>query len=253
MRLLIDIPRTIITIVAGVLATIVAVLLIAIIVPFDNTSPMIDRIIRAWSRVWLVTSGTHLEVEGSDNIDPSRSYVVVANHLSAFDIMACLLAVPLPIRFLAKKELFRVPVLAQGMRMVGIIEVDREARGAIHSEVNRQSRELIEKGRSLIIYAEGTRPRNGVMKPFKKGAFTMAIRSGLPILPLAIHGSYEAWPPSKPVIRGGLIRVVIDKSMETDGMNSADTGDLRDQVREIIGGRVEEMGGAVAPIPPSSQ
>jgi 1-acyl-sn-glycerol-3-phosphate acyltransferase len=139
------------------------------------------------------------------------------------------------------------------MRMVVIIEVDREARGAIHSEVNRQSRELIEKGRSLIIYAEGTRPRNGVMKPFKKGAFTMAIRSGLPILPLAIHGSYEAWPPSKPVIRGGLIRVVIDKSMETDGMNSADTGDLRDQVREIIGGRVEEMGGAVAPIPPSSQ
>jgi 1-acyl-sn-glycerol-3-phosphate acyltransferase len=253
MRLLIDIPRTIITIVAGVLATIVAVLLIAIIVPFDNTSPMIDRIIRAWSRVWLVTSGTHLGVEGSDNIDPSRSYVVVANHLSAFDIMACLLAVPLPIRFLAKKELFRVPVLAQGMRMVGIIEVDREARGAIHSEVNRQSRELIEKGRSLIIYAEGTRPRNGVMKPFKKGAFTMAIRSGLPILPLAIHGSYEAWPPSKPVIRGGLIRVVIDKSMETDGMNSADTGNLRDQVREIIGGRVEEMGGAVAPIPPSSQ
>jgi 1-acyl-sn-glycerol-3-phosphate acyltransferase len=89
--------------------------------------------------------------------------VVVANHLSALDIMACLLAVPLPIRFLAKKELFRVPVLAQGMRLVGIIEVDREARGAIHSEVNRQSRDLIEKGRSLIIYAEGTRPRNGVM------------------------------------------------------------------------------------------
>ncbi len=112
--------------------------------------------------------------------------------------MACLLAVPLPIRFLAKKELFRVPVLAQGMRMVGIIEVDREARGAVHSEVNRQSRELIEKGRSLIIYAEGTRPRNGVMKPFKKGAFTMAISSGLPVLPLSIHGSYEAWPPGTP-------------------------------------------------------
>jgi 1-acyl-sn-glycerol-3-phosphate acyltransferase len=253
MRLLIDIPRTIITVVAGVLATIIAVLLIAIIVPFNNNSPTIDRIIRAWSRVWLATSGTRLEVEGGDNIDPNRSYVVVANHLSALDIMACLLAVPLPIRFLAKKELFRVPVLAQGMRLVGIIEVDREARGAIHSEVNRQSRELIEQGRSLIIYAEGTRPRNGVMKPFKKGAFTMAIRSGLPVLPLSIHGSYEAWPPGKPVVRGGLIRVMIDKPVETDGMTSADTGELRDQVREIIGGRVEEMGGAVAPLPPSSQ
>jgi 1-acyl-sn-glycerol-3-phosphate acyltransferase len=253
MRLLIDIPRTIITVVAGVLATIVAVLLLAVIVPFNDTSPMIDRVIRGWSRIWLTTSGTRLEVEGGDNIDPKRSYVVVANHLSALDIMACLLAVPLPIRFLAKKELFRVPVLAQGMRLVGIIEVDREARGAIHSEVNRQSRDLIEKGRSLIIYAEGTRPRNGVMKPFKKGAFTMAIRAGLPVLPLSIHGSYEAWPPAKPIVRGGLIRVVIDKPVETDGLTSADTGDLRDQVREIIGGRVEEMGGAVAPLPPSSQ
>jgi 1-acyl-sn-glycerol-3-phosphate acyltransferase len=253
MRLLIDIPRTIITVVGGVLATIIAVLLIAIIVPFNNNSPTIDRIIRVWSRVWLAASGTRLEIEGGDNIDPSRSYVVVANHLSALDIMACLLAVPLPIRFLAKKELFRVPVLAQGMRLVGIIEVDREARGAIHSEVNRQSRELIEQGRSLIIYAEGTRPRNGVMKPFKKGAFTMAIRAGLPVLPVSIHGSYEAWPPGKPIVRGGLIRVMIDKPVETDGMTSADTGDLRDQVREIIGGRVEEMGGAVAPLPPSSQ
>ena len=179
MRLLIDIPRTIITVVAGVAATIIAVAAIAVIVPFNNTSPLIDRVIRTWSRVWLAASGTRLEVEGEDNIDPGRSYVVVANHLSALDIMACLLAVPLPIRFLAKKELFRVPVLAQGMRMVGIIEVDREARGAIHSEVNRQSRELIENGHSLIIYAEGTRPRNGVMKPFKKGAFTMAISAGL--------------------------------------------------------------------------
>ena len=129
--------------------------------------------------------------------------------------------------------------------MVGIIEVDRQARSAVHSEVNRQSRELIEKGRSLIIYAEGTRPRNGVMKPFKKGAFTMAISSGLPVLPLSIHGSYEAWPPGKPLVRGGVITVVLDKPVETEGMSASDTGDLRDQVREVIAGRVEALGGAV--------
>ncbi len=245
MRLLIDIPRTIITVVAGVTATIVAVALIGITVLFNDSSPFIDQIIRGWSRVWLIASGTRLEIEGDDNVDPNRSYVVVANHLSTLDIMACLLAVPLPIRFLAKKELFKVPVLAQGMRMVGIIEVDREARGAIHSEVNRQSRELIENGRSLIIYAEGTRPRNGVMKRFKKGAFTMAISSGLPVLPLSIHGSYEAWRPGTPIVRGGLIRIMLDKPVETEGMTSSDTGDLRDQVQEVIAGRVEAMGGKV--------
>jgi 1-acyl-sn-glycerol-3-phosphate acyltransferase len=245
MRLFIDVPRTIITVVVGVTATIIAVAFIAVMVVINDRSPLLEKIIRVWSRVWLVASGTKLEVEGAENIDPNRSYVVVANHLSTLDIMACLLAVPLPIRFLAKKELFRVPVLAQGMRMVGIIEVDRQARGAVHSEVNRQSRELIEKGRSLIIYAEGTRPRNGVMKPFKKGAFTMAISSGLPILPLSIHGSYEAWPPSTPLVRGGLIKVILDKPVETEGMTASDTGELRDQVREVIAGRVEALGGAV--------
>jgi len=245
-RLLLDVPRTLITVIAGVTATILAVAVISIIVLFDDTSPVIDRIIRVWSRIWLVASRTDLVVEGQDNIDPDRSYIVVANHLSALDIMACLLAVPLPIRFLAKKELFRIPVLAQGMRMVGIIEVDREARGAVHTEVNRQSRELIEKGRSLIIYAEGTRPRNGVMKPFKKGAFTMAITSGLPILPLSIHGSYQAWPPGTPLARGGSIRVIIDKPIETEGLSTSDTGELRDQVREVIAARVSSMGGEIA-------
>ena len=245
MRLFIDVPRTIITVVVGVTATIIAVAFIAVMVVINDSSPMIEKIIRVWSRAWLAASGTKLEVVGAENLDPNRSYVVVANHLSTLDIMACLLAVPLPIRFLAKKELFRVPVLAQGMRMVGIIEVDRQARGAVHSEVNRQSRELIEKGRSLIIYAEGTRPRNGVMKPFKKGAFTMAISSGLPVLPLSIHGSYEAWPPGTPLVRGGVIKVILDKPVETEGMTASDTGDLRDQVREVIAGRVEALGGAV--------
>jgi 1-acyl-sn-glycerol-3-phosphate acyltransferase len=243
---LLDVPRTLITVIAGVTATIVAVAVISIIVLFNDTSPVIERIIRVWSRIWLVASRTALVVEGQDNIDPDRSYIVVANHLSALDIMACLLAVPLPIRFLAKKELFRIPVLAQGMRMVGIIEVDREARGAVHTDVNRQSRELIEKGRSLIIYAEGTRPRNGVMKPFKKGAFTMAITSGLPVLPLSIHGSYQAWPPGTPLARGGSIKVIIDKPIETEGLSTSDTGELRDQVREVIASRVSSMGGEIS-------
>ncbi len=245
MRLLIDVPRTVITAVAGVLATIVAVTLILIVAFFDDTSPLIDRIIRGWSRVWLIASGTHLEIEGADNIDPDRSYVVVSNHLSALDIMACLLAVPLPIRFLAKTELFRIPVLAQGMRAIGIVEVDREARGLVHNDVNRQAKELIAKGRSLIIYAEGTRPRDGVMRSFRKGAFTMAVTAQLPIVPLSIHGSYQAWAPAQPWIRGGRVKVIIDKPIETDGLAHSDTTELRNQAHEVIAGRVRAMGGKV--------
>ena len=151
-----------------------------------------------------------------------------------------------PIRYLAKKELFRVPFLAQGMRAVGIIEVDRQAGGAsVHRQVNEQAETLLAKKRSLIIYAEGTRPRNGVMKPFKKGAFTMAVMTQLPILPVSIHGSYEAMPPGTPWVRGGPVKVVIDPVIETEGLEHADTGKLRDEVYQLISGRVIEMGGSV--------
>jgi 1-acyl-sn-glycerol-3-phosphate acyltransferase len=80
-----------------------------------------------WSRLWLGAAGVDLRVVGGENVDPDRSYVVVANHSSNLDIMACFLALPLPIRFLAKKELFRLPLLATAMRDIGIVEVDRQA------------------------------------------------------------------------------------------------------------------------------
>jgi 1-acyl-sn-glycerol-3-phosphate acyltransferase len=243
---LVIVPRTILTWVVGGLATVIGALSVVVIALVNDTSPMIERVIRGWSRSWLWASGAKLEVEGTEHVDPERSYVVVANHLSTLDIMVCFLAVRLPIRYLAKKELFRVPILAQGMRAVGIIEVDREARGAIHAEVNRQAKELIRKKRSLIIYAEGTRPRNGVMRPFKKGAFTMAISGGLPILPVTIHGTYEAFIPGRPWVRGGPVRAVIDPAIDTAGMGQSDVGRLRDQVQDLIASRVREMGGQVS-------
>lgn len=237
--------RTLVTWVAGVFATIVGAVSVMVLAFVNPTSPRIESVIHWWSRVWLTASGTRLTVEGSENIDADQSYVVVANHLSTLDIMVCFLAVPLPIRYLAKKELFRIPLLAQAMRSVGIIEVDRAARGAIHSSVNRQAKQLIEHNRSLIIYAEGTRPRDGVMKPFKKGAFTMAIASQLPILPLSIHGTYEAAAPGKPWFRGGPVTAIIDEPIPTAGMTQGDADALRDRVREIITKRVTDLGGRV--------
>lgn len=238
--------RTIATWAAGVIATVVGAVSVMVIAAFDDTSPAIDRVIRRWARVWLLTSGTDLEVDGREHIDQDSSYVVVANHLSTLDIMACFLAVPVPIRFLAKKELFRIPILAQGMRAIGIIEVDRSGHSAIHSSVNQQADELIAKKRSLIIYAEGTRPRDGVMRPFKKGAFTMAIGAGLPILPVSIHGSYEAARPGRPWFNGGDIQVVIDPPIPTEQLARSDAGAIRDQAYEVISTRVREMGGRVA-------
>lgn len=238
--------RSALTWAVGVFATIVGALSALAIVVFKPTSPAIEGVIHWWSRTWLRVSGTEVTIEGQENIDFDQSYIIVANHLSTLDIMVCFLAVPLPIRFLAKKELFRIPLLAQAMRAVGIIEVDRAGRSTIHTSVNRQARDLIAHNRSLVIYAEGTRPRDGVMKPFKKGAFTMAIASQLPVLPLSIHGTYEAAVPGKPWFRGGPVTAIIDPAIPTAGMTQANADALRDRVREIIAKRVSDLGGPVA-------
>ena len=237
--------RTVVTWIAGVFATIVGASSALVLAFVSPTSPKIESVIRWWSRMWLGASGTKLTVEGEENIDSEQSYVVVANHLSTLDIMVCFLAVPLPIRYLAKKELFRIPLLAQAMRAIGIIEVDRAARSAIHFSVNRQAKDLIEHKRSLIIYPEGTRPRDGSLKPFKKGAFTMAIASQLPILPVTIHGTYEAAVPGKPWFKGGQVTAVIDPPIPTAGLTGADADRLRAQVYDLIAGRVMARGGRV--------
>lgn len=245
MRLAVTASRTIATWVSGVFATIVGAISVLALVLINPSSPKLESVIHWWSRVWLRASSTDLDIQGQENIDPAESYIVVANHLSTLDIMVCFLAVPLPIRYLAKKELFRIPLMAQAMRAVGIIEVDRAARTSIHSSVNRQAKELIEHKRSLIIFPEGTRPRDGVMKPFKKGAFTMAISSQLPVLPISIHGTYEAAVPGKPWFRGGPVSATIHPPIATAGMSQADADSLRDTVRGIIADDVASLGGRV--------
>ena len=187
----------------------------------------------------MLTASVDLTVMGSENVDPQRSYVVVANHESNLDIMACFLAIPLPIRFLAKRELFRVPILASAMRAIGIIEVDRQARLAVHEQVNSQARQLVAAGRSVIVYPEGTRTRHGNLGSFKKGAFTMAIATQLPILPVTIRGTRGIWPPGSWLIRSGSITVAIDPAVETSGLNRTSTNQLRDDVHAVIEKRLE--------------
>lgn len=231
--------RTVATGLVGLLATFVAAVAAIVVSRRHPTGPQIERVIHGWSRAWLQAAGVDLTVVGAERVDRSRSYVVVANHGSTLDIMACFLGVPLPVRFLAKKELFRIPLLSPAMRAIGIIEVDRQARVAVHEQINQQAKELVAWGRSVVIFPEGTRARNGTLGPFKKGAFTIAVRSGLPVLPVTIQGGYEAWPPGSRLVRGGPMTVTIDAPIETEGLSVAETTGIQDRVHAIIAERLE--------------
>ena len=195
---------------------------------------LLDRIPSFWGRTWCRAAGVKLTVEGLERIDPKQAYVVISNHQSAFDIFSHFAALPVPIRFLAKQELFKIPLFGAAMRRIGIVEVDRGAGRATHQAVNRGAADNMKLGRSLMIYPEGTRSRDGAMLPFKKGAFAIARNLSVPIVPTAITGSRQVWSPGSKMIRPGNITVTIMDPIPTDNMTLRDLGDLTEQAYSLI-------------------
>ena len=198
------------------------------------SSPLIDRMVSAWARTILWAGGVRLRVIGVENVDPSASYVVASNHQSTFDIMAHFMALPVPIRFLAKKELFGVPLLGWALKRLHMVPVDRTAGRPVYEEIEENAAATIADGKSIIVYPEGTRTTTGEMLPFKKGAFFIAVRTGLPVLPTTIVGSYEAWLPRAKIIRGGTITVAIGSPIPTETLTVEDAPGLCDAVRSSI-------------------
>jgi 1-acyl-sn-glycerol-3-phosphate acyltransferase len=197
--------------------------------------------IRLWSRLFLSIPPLKLEVEGREHVVPGQQYVFLANHLSNLDIPALFLAIPTPIRYLAKKELYRIPVFAQALKIGGIVKIDRGAGAATYQAINEGVARAKERGYSLIIFAEGTRARGQELAPFKKGAFRIAIMTGLPVVPVTVNGTWEAWPPGSKLIYPHHAKIVIDAPIPTEGLDLTDIGDLRDQVRAIIETRYQEL------------
>lgn len=237
------IVHTALTVLSAFVATFLASAAVWAVAVVRPQSTLIQRIIVAWSRAWLVPAGVDLQVVGEEHVDPTTSYVVVANHRSNIDVMVCFAALPIPIRYLAKAELFRIPVFAQAMRAIGIVEVDRKHRRelSIIETVNRQADQVIARGHSLIIYPEGTRSRDGSPRPFKKGAFTMAVASGMPVLPVTLHGTRDVWAPHRFWIHPGRVTVVIDPPIDTSGLDRSDVEALRQRVEAQINGHLDRI------------
>lgn len=209
-----------------------------------STSPAIEAIIRLWARMWFWLSGTRLEVRGE--FDPTRSYVVISNHSSWFDVFANFLATPVPLRFLAKKELFKIPVFAPAMRAIGMIEIDRDKATSMHQWINDQARTVAGRAQSIMVYPEGSRTRDGEIQRFKVGAFVIAIENQLPILPVTIAGSYAVFPPGGMTIRGGHVIVEIGEPLPTDHLERDGIRELARQSQEIIRTTRDRLQGEMA-------
>ncbi len=188
------------------------------------------RFAKAQARALARVLGVKVRVRGLENLD-GRPCVFVSNHRSHFDIAAILGFVPGINRFTAKKELFREPVLGLVMRTMGMVPVDRE-----HPErAIERLKKLRADGHSLVFFPEGTRSRDGVLAPFKKGAFVTAIELGLPIVPIACRGSDAIMPAGGYLsILPGEMELAILEPVETTGLSYEQRDALASRTRARI-------------------
>lgn len=172
---------------------------------------------RLWAPGLLGGAGGHLVVEGADSVDWSRPHMLVSNHQSVIDICALFMAVPVPLLFLLKQEMTRVPFVGWYARAMGMLFIDRDNPRAAPG-VLRAAAELVRGGAQLNIFPEGTRSRDGVVAPFKGGAFQSAIDAGVEVLPVALEGTGAVLPPTGFfAVRPGTIRVRFGTPLPTTG------------------------------------
>lgn len=197
--------------------------------------------VQLWSRVFLLVPPMSYSVAGAEHIEPGTQYFFLANHLSNFDIPLLFRAIPVPIRYLAKKEVYKIPVFAQALHVAGMVKIDRGAGASSYAAINEGVARAKENGYSLIVFAEGTRSRDGDLHPFKKGAFRMAISTGLPVVPVTVAGTWEVWPPGSKLFYKGHAEVVIHEPIPTADLSVRDIDALRGQVYDTIEKQFHEL------------
>lgn len=193
-----------------------------------------SRPYRNFSRVCLIVGGTDVERHGIEHLQAGQAYVIVSNHESNWDpptIVASLSE--LVIRFVVKRQLLSVPVFGAALRRTGNIAVERTRSGA---DVKRIKEVMSQRDPdvSILFFAEGNRARDGSYRPFKMGAFATALDFKLPILPIAVAGTYAIWRPETIWVRRGSVVLEIGEPIPVEGLGSDDRMALRDRTHEAV-------------------
>ena len=188
---------------------------------------------RTWSRGLLWTAGTRLEARFAAPLPTDRPYIYMANHQSLYDIPALLLALPGRPRFLAKRSLFQIPLFGWSLKQAGFISIDRADRSRAGEAFADAIREL-QAGEPAVVFPEGTRSPDGKLLPFKRGGFLLALKSGLPIVPVGIHGSHPVRAKDSYWIQPGRITVSCGRPLETAEYGLREKSRLIEDVRRRV-------------------
>lgn len=213
------------------------VLMCSVAVPLYSVTrdrPTFQRMQRFWARELARAWGMKVHPHGVEQLDPQGTYVFMANHLSHVDIVALFVALPMNVGFLAKKELRKVPFLAQAMVAGGHVFIDRKARTDAANTLTAAAR-TVAAGAPLVIFPEGTRGTGEVVQPFKRGGFNLALQAGVHVVPVGLRGTRAIMGREDLVVRPGNVEVHVGAPIDPRGFATSL------QLMEHVRGRVGEL------------
>jgi 1-acyl-sn-glycerol-3-phosphate acyltransferase len=199
----------------------------------NRKSDAVMHSMRLWARMNLSALGSRVEYEGLEHLGGGKPRIIVANHLSNVDIWAMGQVLPLEARYVAKQELRRVPIVGGAMAASGMIFVDRSNRSRAIKSLTLAA-EIIRAGRPVMLFAEGTRSRDGRLHPFKKGPFHLALVAGVPVVPVAISGSWGILRPRSLVVTPGVVRVQCLEPVDVSPWQPDDARGLSEHVHGLV-------------------
>lgn len=201
---------------------------------FDSTGRLQMGCARRWAKQLLRIGGVRVKLDGIGKISPDASYVIASNHLSYYDTPVILANIPVQFRFLAKRGLFQIPFLGTHLARAGHIPIPRaDPREAIRM-MTLAAETIRGKGISMLIFPEGGRSPSGELQAFKDGVTYIGIKSGVPIVPIALIGSREILPFGSGRIQPGEVTLRIGDPIDTSRMSVRDRAAVTERIREMI-------------------
>lgn len=204
-----------------------------------------EPVARLWARCLLRLAGARVRLEGLENLDPDHPYIVVANHQSWFDVFAITGCLPVHFRFVGKEELTGIPIFGRAWTGCGHISLARDDRARAIEALHSAGEEVRERKLAVILFPEGTRSAHGMLQEFKKGAFVLAIQTGVPVLPVGISGSRRIMPKGSFRIRPGTITIRVGEPISVDGMRVRDRNTLLERGRDAILELIDDPDGRI--------
>jgi len=206
---------------------------------FDSSGRLYALHARLWARTSLALAGSPATIRGVEHL-PDGPVIFMSNHQSNFDVLALLALIPRQIHWIAKKELFDIPIFGPSMRRGGYIPLDRsDGRKALKSM--EEAAQIIRSGKSVVLFPEGTRSEDFKLLPFKRGGFMLAARAGVPVVPVTINGSGRVNPANRTRICPGKITITLHPPLQPTASlsRSAAEMELTEKVQCAINSNLE--------------